>query len=274
MIYNNTVQKNTLLMNNSQNKVKCLNFGSKSFRSFSFGVDYYGEEWDRKNLSYTPSLTTKKIDEIIKQERNIDVGIQKAYNEISKEHKPIGDFFSSFGTVCKHYDASARSRMYEIKGMVPHGTKIPIIGIFLQLANHDAERLLSPFTGKNGSFFTKRINKRLQEVFNDFNSINEKYNKTNLKKINDNYTEISNHLKEGIEFTNIAIGRNPERDKIHSILKNNLNSFAERKNQTQNMLIHLNDGVIKVLGNTRDKKKQANNIRTFTKLIKGWIQWH
>lgn len=146
------------------------------------GATWYGTQEDRDALAYRIQLTPQKINQNMKTAKNYSQGLVTNYLYLLNEAKRLNKAIGSVVGINKQYQGVVKDRATELAKMNPPGSKIPGVGIGVQIA-----AVLS------GDFIDE-IETGIKDLIGDYEEIKKLYLTKGLKPIVDGYLESSNHL--------------------------------------------------------------------------------
>lgn len=178
------------------------NIYNQNFSGYK-GIETYGTEQNQKAMEYKISLTSAKIDEIMRSAKSTDEGLAKVYKLLSSENNNISEAFRGMNVIVKHYLIIANKRKEEILEKRPYGSKIPLIG------------LIPDYISQKTGGFANRIQGYTNDLIDDFNDIIAVRFHQQLNKMVTDYKAINDHFTKGIEYINEINGENELRQKMY-----------------------------------------------------------
>ena len=163
----------------------------------------YGTPALRQDLNYKIQLSKEQIDDVICSAQSIDKGVYEAYKLLNQEESSIYRAMSSLSPVLRHFDIVIKDDIQKIVKKNPSGSKIPIIGYFVQLAK-------TQFSDE----YMQEIESEAKSIANQYEDIITHYYLNNIKKNIEKYNELNEYLSEGIKYVNYVNGNSSNRDKI------------------------------------------------------------
>lgn len=225
------------------------------------GADKYGSQEDKNQLKYKVQLTPNKIDEIMKEAKTTDEGLLNVYSVLKEDTKNINKAFSCFKAINTQYKIFNKLIMQQIANANPSCSKIPVVN-----------QITLPISNMTGSFQNK-ITKHMESLLDDFDDINEvNINKGLVPMLND-YNDVSDYFKKGIEYVNFRNGESIFRTSLITNLNNTQEKFINGYHNVTQSLESQAEIFLENANKILERQAERLNERVEKMTIKKIIRW-